>query len=66
MLDKVGIGALVAAVVTLLGVFGIDIPEDISNQIVGVIVGLISTVTYFATAFFVKERKQNADKLKFR
>ena len=66
MLDKVSIGALVSAVVMLLGVFGINIPEEISSQIVAVAAGLIAIFTYFTTAFLVKERKQNTDKLELR
>ena len=66
MLDKVWIGGLVAFAVTVLGFFGINIPEEISSQIVAVVAGIISIVTYFTTAFLVKERKKNTDKLKLR
>jgi quinol-cytochrome oxidoreductase complex cytochrome b subunit len=64
MLDKVAIGAIVSTAVLVLGLFGITIPPEIEVEIVAVVVGIITIVTYFTTSYVVVERKKNVDKLK--
>jgi len=64
MLNKVSIGALVSAMVLMLGVFGIDVPEEVSSNMVAVVAGLVSIFAYLGTAFFVKESDRKIKKLK--
>ena len=63
-LDKVSVGAIVATIVLLLGVFGIDIPDEVSSTLVAVIAGIVSIVAYFTTSYLLPERETNLRKLK--
>jgi len=64
MLNKVSIGAVVSAMVLMLGVFGIDIPEEVSSSVIAVVAGLVSIFAYLGTAFLVKESDRKIKKLK--
>ena len=66
MLDKVKIGAIVSAAVAVLGFFGITIPEDLEANIVALISAAIAIITYFTTAYVVRERKANVKGLLFK